>query len=193
MTKQGPVRRIVVDRVQPARDTTIAGMPHDDRRFAEQVKNAGGRKQLQLDFIVGVCSWRDQTVHDVVPHAQINCAFCIRLRWSDVVCNFYDSLGFARAGRRKPDAGLSASNRDSGTGRTHRRASSSRCSITWPCSSKRQTGFPDLRARSKAYTGVPSSDGSDQVVHVRAKGLATPRAGPRDHPYGAVSVDAEES
>jgi hypothetical protein len=94
VAKQGPVRRIVVDRVQPARDTTIAGMPHDDRRFAEPVKNAGGREQLQLD-LVGVCSRRDQSVHDVLPRAQMNCAFCIRLRWSVVVCNFYDSLGFA--------------------------------------------------------------------------------------------------
>ena len=103
MAKQGPVRRIVVDRVQTARDTTIAGMPHDNRRFAEPVENAGGRKQLQLDFIVGVCSRCDQTIHDVVLHAQINCAFCIRLRWSDVVCNFYDSLGFAASGNKRSD------------------------------------------------------------------------------------------
>jgi hypothetical protein len=95
MAEQGPIGRVVVDCVQPARDTSVAGMSHDDRRCAQLVKGCGGREQFQLDFIVGVRSRRDQSVQDAVPHAQINCAFCIRLRWNDVVCNFYDSLGFA--------------------------------------------------------------------------------------------------
>ena len=90
----------VVNRVQPARDPAIAGMPHDDLLFAEPVKTAGGREQLQLDFIVGVRSPRDRRVQVVVAPAQFSCAF---LHLPSVECvlrvNFYESLGFATSRR----------------------------------------------------------------------------------------------